>query len=80
MSTKTISITEEAYKRLANLKKENESFSEVINRVTGKIRLTDFHGILSKKSGEQLEKIIAELRRIDRMQENRKIKKIQGEL
>ncbi|MEK6941472.1 MAG: antitoxin VapB family protein, partial [archaeon] len=36
MSTKTISVTDEAYGRLYNKKKEKESFSEVILRLTGK--------------------------------------------
>ena len=64
MATKTISITEEAYKRLTSLKRENESFSEVINRVTGRVKLSDFHGIISKEFGDELEKSIKEERRL----------------
>lgn len=57
MATKNISITEEAYRRLASLRRNNESFSEIINRVStrNKTKLSGFFGILSKKAGEELE-------------------------
>ncbi len=58
MSTKTISITEDAYKRLACLKKNHESFSMVIERITGKKKISDFCGILSRESAEEYEKEI----------------------
>lgn len=62
MATKTISITEDAYKRLASLKKGNESFSIVIERITGKVRLSDFFGVLSEDSANKLERVIKEQR------------------
>lgn len=80
MATKTISITEEAYKRLANLKKENESFSEIIVRVTGRANLKDFFGILSKESGEELEKNIMESRKRHRIQRKKRIEDISRKL
>ena len=72
MATKTISITEEAYKRLASLRKENESFSEIINKVTGKARLRELHGILSGEAGEILEKSILEVRELHRKTHKRR--------
>ncbi len=77
MSTKTISITEEAYKRLARLReRENESFSEVITRITGRVKLMDFFGVLSKESGERLEKSIIEGRKMHRKMREKRHKRI----
>jgi len=42
MAVKTITITEGAYNSLKSLKGENESFSEVIGRITKKRSLLDF--------------------------------------
>ena len=46
MGTKTITITEDAYKRLKVEKMEGESFSELITRLTDKSRkdLMEFAG------------------------------------
>ena len=55
MATKNISITEEAYVRLASLRQGKESFSEIINRLTNKRRLLDFAGVLSEESADRIE-------------------------
>jgi predicted CopG family antitoxin len=34
MSTKTVSLRETAYEKLKNLKREGESFSDVVERIT----------------------------------------------
>lgn len=83
MVTRTISITDEAYKILARLKKENESFSRVINRIAGKrnnVKLSDFAGILSKESGDNLEKAIKKSREDDGKLHEEKMKKIDAEI
>jgi predicted CopG family antitoxin len=82
MATKTISITEEAYERLKALKKENESFSIVINRVVGKKKhkLRDLHGILAGRRGEALEKSIAEGRKLHREMHKKRTDKLLKEL
>ncbi len=54
MATKNISITEEAYVRLASLRQGKESFSEIINRLTNKRRLLEFAGVLSEGSAEKI--------------------------
>ena len=66
MATKTISITEEAYERLKTRKAENESFTDVINRISGKRSLMELAGVLSKGEADKLEKNIKERRKASR--------------
>ncbi len=63
MSTKTITVTEDAYNALKALKEPRESFSETILRVAKKKPLSHFYGALSKETGERLEKVIMENRK-----------------
>lgn len=53
MATKNISITEAAYRRLASMKREHESFSLVINRLTGTHTLLELAGSLSESAAGQ---------------------------
>ncbi|MBI1935857.1 antitoxin VapB family protein [Candidatus Woesearchaeota archaeon] len=71
MATKTISITEEAYERLKAKKENNESFTDVINRVIGKRSLLELAGILSEEEADQLEKHIKERRAASRRRSDR---------
>jgi predicted CopG family antitoxin len=59
MAHKTLTISEEAYDMLANLKKEGESFTELIKRITasfGKKKLSDFAGIMAGPEYDDFEK------------------------
>ncbi len=60
---KTLTVTEEAYQRLASRKEPGESFTDVINKLTGKASLMDIVGILSNKEADDLEKRIKETRK-----------------
>jgi len=66
MSTKTLTIMEDAYKLLAGNKLENESFSEEIRRMFSKKKskkLIDFFGVLSKETGEAMKKDLKRIRK-----------------
>ncbi len=63
MATKTITITEAAYEKLKMRKKENESFSDVINRVMPYTDWNEFIGIFSEKSALKLERSIKKVRK-----------------
>ena len=63
MASKTITISEEAYRRLKSRKNENESFTDVINNPTRERPLSEIAGILSEEEAESLEERIKDNRR-----------------
>ena len=65
MTSKNLTVKEEVYNKLLEVKKGNESFSEVIERLLeGKKDLMSFAGIFSKdKEFEQATKDILEVRK-----------------
>jgi predicted CopG family antitoxin len=54
MATKTISLTAGAYARLDALKRDGESFSDVVDRLTGKFALLEIVRVLSGDDGKHL--------------------------
>lgn len=76
MGTKNISITEAAYRRLASMKREHESFSLVINRLTGTHSLLELAGSLSESAAKRLEKNIARVRKAQSSAQQERIKRI----
>jgi len=74
MGSKTITISEEAYQRLKSRKDENESFTDVINKLTRERSLMEIAGILSEDEADRLEEKIKEAREKtrDRIEEIKK--------
>ena len=66
MTVKTITVTESAYNTLKNMKHGDESFSEVITRISSeKKSVLDFFGLLkdSESSAEELQQRTKEIRK-----------------
>jgi predicted CopG family antitoxin len=63
MGNKTISISDVAYSKLYKLKGKNESFTDVINRLTKRTDILDLAGVLSKSETKVMKSAIAELRK-----------------
>jgi predicted CopG family antitoxin len=78
MATKTITITEEAYRRLAHLKAARESFSDTITRIAGSARLSELHDVLSRKVADALESAIEKGRQEHRKARAERTKKTIG--
>jgi len=54
MATKTIRLAEGAYARLHALRREGESFSDVVDRLTGKFAPLELVGILEERAARKL--------------------------
>lgn len=80
MATKTISLSEDAYERLRAAKREGESFSDVVRRLTHGVRLTDYFGVLSESTANELEARIAESRREHNERRAERMKRIREAL
>jgi predicted CopG family antitoxin len=62
MSSKNISISESAYRKLKALKKENESFTDAVNRLTEERSLLEIAGILSNEEADDISDNVEGLR------------------
>lgn len=82
MTTKNISITEEAYRLLVRRKlNEWESFSKIITREFGnKDKFKQLFGILNGRAGEEFEKELYNKRKKHSEVHKRRNKKIEDEL
>lgn len=70
MGTKTISLADDAYEKLKAHKREGESFSDVVRRLTGGVSLAEYYGVLDDETADELEGIVDE-RRTERSETHR---------
>jgi len=62
MGSKTISVSEDAYARLKSRKRPGESFSDTINRLTERKRLSEIAGILDDEDIKVIKEAITSVR------------------
>lgn len=67
MGSKNISISDEAYSRLKKFKGKNESFTDVINRLTNKATILDLSGTLTQDEAESILKNVNDARKLSRI-------------
>lgn len=67
MTSKTISVSEDAYELLKKMKLNGESFTETIRRLAKRRRITDCAGLWSDVPDEEMEAL---LNSIDELRQN----------
>ncbi len=71
MSTKTITLAEDAYEQLRLLKQDRESFTDVVRRIAAKKPLSSFAGLLSKSEAAGIRKVVFAGRLLSRKRADR---------
>ena len=76
MPSRTISLEDSAYEKLRAAKRPGESFTDVVNRILVDKRpsLSLFAGLLSKKEGDELAKVVKRMRTEDLEFERKRLK------
>jgi predicted CopG family antitoxin len=65
MGTKTVRLDEDVYERVRSQKREDETFSEAIDRLTGGSSLLDLEGTLDDEEADDVREAIEESRAAD---------------
>jgi predicted CopG family antitoxin len=63
LAVKTITITEEAYRKLARSRRRTESFPQALNRILGGPSAREFVGVLTPDAADSLDEEVHRTRR-----------------
>jgi predicted CopG family antitoxin len=53
-----VTLSDDAYEKLDHLRREGESFSDVVVRLTGDATLTEYHGALDESTADELSRVV----------------------
>jgi predicted CopG family antitoxin len=68
MAVKTVTLSTDAYEALSALKREGESFSQVVRRLTGsQVLLSSFAGAWKGAPKTKIDEVRRDLREMDRL-------------
>jgi len=73
MGSRNISISDEAYFRLAAIKRSDESFTDVINSLTEKGSVLDLAGVLTRPEAREMKSNIQKFRKAGNQRLNNKV-------
>lgn len=74
MGVRTIAVSDEVYGRLKALKRPDESFSKLLDRMSGRPSLTELVGALTRDQVDVLRRSIEEGRARSRARRNRAVR------
>jgi len=63
MGTKNIAISDETYQRLKSLKKQGESFTELLERMTKQKGILELAGVLTPQEGRSVRETVERMRK-----------------
>ena len=71
MGTRTLVVSDEVYGKLRALKRPNETFSQLLDRLSGRPSLTGLAGILTREQAAVVERSVEEGRARSRARRDR---------
>lgn len=75
MPSRTIQVTDEAYELLASLKRDRESFTDVVRRLAGEHTLFDIVGVLDEDQARRMEQRVEQGRERSRKRRAKQLRR-----
>jgi len=74
MGTKTIAVSDQVYERLRSLKREEESFTDLLDRLAGRPPLAELASLLSREQASKVRQSVEQGRARSRARRERMLR------